>query len=66
MVGEEDNPDVQNQLIQKWKTPTGTVVDMIHANPFAEIVIQRFFESLPHHQYNISTALEASIKANLS
>lgn len=39
---------------------------MIHANPFAEIVIQRFFESLPHHKYNISSALEGAVEANLT
>lgn len=66
MVGEIDNPDIQTQLIQKWKTPIGTVVDMIHANPFAEIVIKRFFESLPSHQYDVSTALESAIERNLT
>lgn len=39
---------------------------MIHANPFAEIVIQRFFQSLPRHNYNASTALEESIAARLT
>lgn len=65
MVWEIDNPDIQTQLIQKWKTPTGTIVDMIHANPFAEIVIKRFFESLSHHQYDVSSALESAIETNL-
>jgi hypothetical protein len=39
---------------------------MIHANPFTEIVIQRFFQSLPRHNYNASTALEESIAVGLS
>jgi len=39
---------------------------MIHANPFAEILIKRFFESLAHHKYNVSTALENSISTNLT
>lgn len=39
---------------------------MIHANPSAEILIQRFFESLPRHQYNVSTALENAIETNMT
>lgn len=66
MVWEEKNEDLQTQLLQHWKTPTGTIVDMIHANPFAEILIKRFFGSLPHYRYNVSEALESSIHANLS
>jgi len=66
MVWEEENEDVQTQLLQNWKTPIGTIFDMIHANPFAEILIKRFFESLAHHKYNVSTALENSISTNLT
>ncbi len=66
MVGECRNTDLQNDLIQHWQTPAGTIVDMIHANPGAEIVIKNFFESLERHGYNMSTALEESIAHNLT
>lgn len=66
MVWEGANEEVQTQLLQHWKTPVGTIVDMIHANPFAELLIKRFFESLPHYRYNASEALESSIHANLT
>ena len=39
---------------------------MIHANPFAEILIKRFFESLARHHYNTSTALESTIQETLT
>jgi hypothetical protein len=65
IVWDTENPDIQRQLIDPWKTPIGTIVDMIHANPFSEIIISRFFESLGKHNYDISTALEASIHGNL-
>lgn len=65
MVWEAKNEDAETKLIQKWKTPIGTIVDMIHANPFAERVIKRFFLSLPGHQYNVSSALEKAIETNL-
>lgn len=61
----KENDDVQAQLIKPWKTPIGTIVDMIHANPFAEVLIKRFFESLNQHDYNISTALKSAIDKNL-
>ncbi len=68
MVGEWEkaNTELEVQVLQHWKTPIGTIVDMIHANPFAEILIKKFFESLPGHWYNVSEALEKSIRANLS
>lgn len=46
MIGDNKNKDIQHQLIRPWKTPVGTVVDMIHANPSAERIIKKFFDSL--------------------
>ena len=66
IVWEEENDDLKTKVLQHWKTPVGTIVDMIHANPFAEIFIKRFFESLNNHHYNVSAALESSIQANLT
>lgn len=66
MVWEEENENLQTQVLQHWKTPVGTIVDMIHANPFAEIIIKRFFESLSSNNYNASTTLEKAIHTNLS
>ncbi len=66
MVWEEKNEGLKTQLLQHWKTPIGTVVDMIHANPYAEILIKRFFESLPWSWYNVSEALERTIHTNLT
>lgn len=66
MVWEEENDTLRSQVLEPWKTPIWTIVDMIHANPFAEIVIQRFFQSLPRHNYNASTALEESIASGLT
>lgn len=66
MVGEVENNELHTQVLQHWKTPIGTIVDMIHANPFAEILIKRFFESLSKHRHNVSSALEESIEAQLT
>lgn len=46
MVGRVENEKLQRDVMANWKTPIGTIIDMIHANPFAEILIKRFFESL--------------------
>lgn len=66
MIWEEQNEDLKTQVLQHWKTPVGTIVDMIHANPFAEVLIKNFFESLPRNDYNVSVALENSIQKNLT
>jgi hypothetical protein len=65
MVWEEENETLQAQVLQHWKTPVGTIVDMIHANPFAEILIQRFFESFPRHGYDVSSSLGKIIETEL-
>lgn len=65
MIGKNQDEDIRNRLLIPWKTPVGTVVDMIHANPFAEIIIKEFFESLPHHRYNVSQALASLIGFHL-
>ncbi len=66
MIGKNEDEDIQNKLINLWQTPVGTVVDMIHANPFAETIIKEFFDSLPRHKNNISMALEALIETHLT
>lgn len=38
---------------------------MIHANPFAELVIKKFFKSLQHYSYDLSAALRSAIDFNL-
>jgi len=62
MIGKNEDEDIQDQLIKLWKTPVGTVVDMIHANSSVEIIIKKFFDSLPRHQNNVSRALEELVK----
>lgn len=66
MIGNNKDEDIQNQLVKPWKTPVGTVVDMIHANPFAEIIIKEFFDSLPRYGYDVSHALEKLVEGYLS
>ncbi len=65
MIGKNKDEDIQSQLVRPWKTPIGTVVDMIHANPFAEIIIKEFFDSLSRHGYNVSQALASLIEKYL-
>lgn len=66
MVGKVENEKLKRDVIANWKTPIGTIIDMIHANPFAEILIKRFFESLSWCDYDVSIALEQSINEHLS
>lgn len=66
MVGRVENEKLQRDVMANWKTPIGTIIDMIHANPFAEILIKRFFESLSWCGYDVSIALEKSINEHLS
>ena len=51
------NADIKTSLLIPWQTPAQTVIDMIHANPFAEESIRRFFDELPRTHYNLSHAL---------
>lgn len=66
IVGDIEDEIIQKNLIIPWRTPIQTIVDMIHANPFAEIRIREFFEALSKNNPNISRALRGLIKENLS
>ncbi len=65
MVGNVERSDLQQNVIQHWQTPIGTITDMIHANPFAELVIKKFFRSLQYYDYDLSAALSSTIDFNL-
>lgn len=65
MVGNVERSGLQQNVIQHWQTPIGTITDMIHANPFAELVIKKFFRSLQHYGYDVSAALRSAIDFEL-
>jgi hypothetical protein len=47
LVWEISDPEIKQELIDPWKTTTGTIVDMIFHNSFAEEVAIEFFDALP-------------------
>lgn len=61
-----EDADIQTSLIIPWKTPAGTVVDMIHANPFAEQVIKEFLDSLTFCNYDAGDALQKIVDTYLT
>lgn len=58
--------DIKTSLIEPWKTPIQTIIDMIHANPFAEEAIKDFFDALPKYNHNINFALQAVVDKHLT
>ena len=62
----EDNSELKNEVVTPWKTPATTVIDMIHANPFAEEVIKDFFDILPRYDYDLRVALMVTVDKHLS
>lgn len=57
---------VQADIINPWKTPVQTVIEMIHLNPFAEWAIMAFFDEVWRHNYDLGSALMALIEKNLT
>ena len=57
-INAHQNDGIKTSLITPWKTPAQTVIDMIHANPFAEESIKNFFDALPRCDYNLGDTLQ--------